>query len=401
TVRHGFPFTPTALAFDPVQHLLAIGNRNGSLRIIGQPGVDCHCSHESEVSIVQILFLINEGALVTVTSDDQLHLWNFRQKRPTIVHSLKFQREKVSKCHLPFQSKWLYVGTERGNVHVVNIESFTCSGYIINWNKAIELSRKTHPGPVVHLSDNPVDSNKLLIGFESGAIVFWDLRTKSAEYRYNSQEALRSISWHNEGKQFMCSHTDGSLSTWNVKSPQRPVSVTSPHAKMGQDGKPDLCKPINKVEWRACRSGDSVVIFSGGMSYDRACRTPTITVMAGKSTTVLEMEHNIVDFVSISDTPWVNDNEVSEYHTVDIEMSEYQTLGNEVTEYHTVDIEMSEYQTLDNEVSEYHTVDIEMSEYQTLVVLTTTYSDIDYCELLLFNLKLSYSGSDLSFSNIY
>lgn len=41
--------------------------------------------------------------------------------------------------HLPFQSKWLYVGTERGNVHVVNVETFTVSGYVINWNKAIEL----------------------------------------------------------------------------------------------------------------------------------------------------------------------------------------------------------------------------------------------------------------------
>ncbi|RUS70838.1 hypothetical protein EGW08_021397, partial [Elysia chlorotica] len=307
TVRHGFPFQPTALAFDPVQHLLAIGNRTGSLRIIGQAGVDCHCSHDAEVPIAQILFLVNEGALVTVTSDDHLHLWNFRQKQPSVVHSLKFQREKVSRCHLPFQSKWLYVGTERGNVHVVNIESFTCSGYIINWNKAIELSRKTHPGPVIHLSDNPVDSNKLLIGFESGAIVFWDLKTKSAEFRYNSQEALRSISWHNEGKQFMCSHSDGSLSTWNVKTPQRAVSVTSPHAKIGADGKPDPCKPISKVEWRSTRMGEPVVVFSGGMSFDRTGRTPSITVMAGKSTTVLEMEHNVVDFVSLCDTPWVND----------------------------------------------------------------------------------------------
>lgn len=41
--------------------------------------------------------------------------------------------------HLPLQSKWLYVGTERGNVHVVQIENFNLSGYIINWNKAIEL----------------------------------------------------------------------------------------------------------------------------------------------------------------------------------------------------------------------------------------------------------------------
>lgn len=68
---------------------------------------------------------------------------------------------RITCAHLPFRSKWLYVGTERGNVHVVNIESFILSGYVINWNKAIELSRKTHPGQVIHLSDNPADPNKV------------------------------------------------------------------------------------------------------------------------------------------------------------------------------------------------------------------------------------------------
>ncbi|KAK7471571.1 hypothetical protein BaRGS_00035799 [Batillaria attramentaria] len=33
TVRHGFPYQPTAVAFDPVQHILAIGNKTGSLRM--------------------------------------------------------------------------------------------------------------------------------------------------------------------------------------------------------------------------------------------------------------------------------------------------------------------------------------------------------------------------------
>lgn len=46
---------------------------------------------------------------------------------------------RITFCHLPFQSKWLYIGTERGNVHIVHIESFNLSGYVINWNKAIEL----------------------------------------------------------------------------------------------------------------------------------------------------------------------------------------------------------------------------------------------------------------------
>lgn len=44
--------------------------------------------------VLQIQFVINEGALVTATSDDSIHLWNIRQKRPEIVHSLKFQKER-------------------------------------------------------------------------------------------------------------------------------------------------------------------------------------------------------------------------------------------------------------------------------------------------------------------
>ncbi|VDI42748.1 syntaxin-binding protein 5, partial [Mytilus galloprovincialis] len=213
----------------------------------------------------------------------------------------------ITFCHLAFQSKWLYIGTERGNVHIVNIESFVLSGYVINWNKAIELSRKTHPGVVVHLSDNPVDPNKLLIGFESGTIVLWDLKSKQAEFRYNSPEALRSVSWHHEGKQFMCSHSDGSLTRYNVRQPPKYIDLMMPHAKTGRDGKAEPCKPIAKVEWKSVKNSEPLVMFSGGMSYDRAGRTPTITVMNGKSTTVLEMEHNIVDFVVLCETPWVND----------------------------------------------------------------------------------------------
>ncbi|ELU03639.1 hypothetical protein CAPTEDRAFT_91323 [Capitella teleta] len=307
TVRHGFPHQPTCLTFDPVQNLLAIGTRSGSVRIFGRPGVDCHMKHDGEVAVIQILFLVNEGAMVTACTDDQLHLWTLRQKKPEIVHSLKFQRERITCAHLPFRSKWLYVGTERGNVHVVNIESFILSGYVINWNKAIELSRKTHPGQVIHLSDNPADPNKLLIGFEGGTIVLWDLKTKTADMRYNCPEVLRSISWHHEGKQFMCSHGDGSLTTWNTRIAQKPQAIMMPHAKIGKDGKPEPCKPIPKVQWLCTKNGESYVIFSGGMPMDKAGRTPTLTVMHAKSTTVLEMEHHVVDFLTLNDSPWNND----------------------------------------------------------------------------------------------
>ncbi|XP_039673753.1 syntaxin-binding protein 5-like isoform X9 [Perca fluviatilis] len=314
TVRHGFPYQPTALAFDPVQKILAIGSRTGGVRILGRPGVDCYCQHESGAAVLQLQFLINEGALVTACADDTLHLWNLRQRRPAVLHSLKFNRERITFCHLPFQSKWLYVGTERGNTHIVNIESFILSGYVIMWNKAIELSTKTHPGPVVHLSDSPKDEGKLLIGFESGTIVQWDLRLKKADFRIYYDEAIHSVSWHHEGKQFMCSHSDGSLSMWNLRNTTKPFQVTFPHGKIQKDGRKESCKPILKVEYKTSRNSEPFFIFSGGLSYDKAGRRPTLTIMHGKAITVLEMDYPIVEFMALCETPY--NNEVQEPYAV-------------------------------------------------------------------------------------
>ncbi|KAF0307134.1 Syntaxin-binding protein 5 [Amphibalanus amphitrite] len=404
-VRHGFPHQPTALAFDPVQKLLAIGTKTGiaattatsvsgrrggrrrgaravdgqrarvprvitsptgpperahrgpTVISLGRPGVDIHVRHDGDPAVLQgsvtetrpsyrgvsqfpavlcptgechgdpavlqIAFLVNEGALVTACTDDTLNMWNIRQKIPEVVHTLKFQRERTTCISLPLQSKWLYVGTEKGNVHIVNIESFVVSGYIINWNKAIELSRKNHPGPVTCLVDNPVDSNKLLIGFETGLLVLWDLRTKAADVRWQSAEPLRSVCWLSDGKQFMSSHADGSLCTWSVKTPQRPVATQFPHAKTRENGQQEPCKAIQKVSWLSTRAGlprpgslllcvgprparpsEPYVIFTGGLGHDTAGRTPSVTVMHGRTTTVLEMEHNVVDFIALVDTPY-------------------------------------------------------------------------------------------------
>ncbi|XP_044143314.1 syntaxin-binding protein 5-like isoform X1 [Bufo gargarizans] len=308
TVRHGFPYQPTALAFDPVQKILAIGTRTGGVRILGRPGVDCHCQHDSGAAVLHLQFLINEGALVTACADETLHLWSLRQKRPAVLHSLRFNKERITCCHLPFQSKWLYVGTERGNTHIVNILSFVLSGYMVMWNKAIELSTKTHPGPVVHLSDTPRDEGKLLIGYESGTIVLWDLRCKRADLRFYYDEAIHSIGWHHEGRQFMCSHSDGSLTVWNLKNPAKPFQVTIPHGKSQRDGrKHESCKPILKVEYRTCKNSEPFIIFSGGLSYDS--RRPSLTIMHGKAITVLEMDHPIVDFLTLCETPYPNESQ--------------------------------------------------------------------------------------------
>lgn len=80
-----------------------------------------------------------QGGLITALRDDTIHLWNYRQKVPEIVHSLKMGKERLTCVHLPFQSKWLHVGTDKGNTYFVSLSTFELSTYVINWNKAIDL----------------------------------------------------------------------------------------------------------------------------------------------------------------------------------------------------------------------------------------------------------------------
>ncbi|CAH2085087.1 unnamed protein product [Euphydryas editha] len=171
-------------------------------------------------------------------------------------------------------------------------------------------TRPNHPGAVVDVSDNPLDASKLVIAFETGLVVVWDLRARAAEWRGylgtgGPGDAVRAAAWQHDGK-LMTAHADGALATWSMRSP-RPTSLSYPHAKANKDGKPEPCKPILRLEWKTSRTGESLVIFSGGLPTDKAGRTHSITVLNGKSTTVLEMEHSVVDFVTLCESPHAAD----------------------------------------------------------------------------------------------
>ena len=55
-----------------------------------------------------------------------------------------------------------------------------------------------------------------------------------------------------------------------------------------------------------CR--ETFVIFSGGLPQDRPGRSSSISVVHGRNTTVLEMEHNVVDFITLCQSPWPSGN---------------------------------------------------------------------------------------------
>lgn len=74
---------------------------------------------------------------------------------------------------------------------------------------------------------------------------------------------------------------------------------------------------ILQIRWLFLHNhSETFTIFSGGLSIERDGKSPCITVLQGRSTTVLEMEHPVVDFITICESPWSSGEFYSLYSTL-------------------------------------------------------------------------------------
>lgn len=108
-------------------------------------------------------------------------------------------------------------------------------------------------------------------------------------------QGLESLDFDQNGERFISSHSDGSLTIWNLSEDAEP-KCESPCESPCPFG-PFPCKAITKVCWY-----DPYTIFSGGMpraSYgDRHC----ISVIRGDSTqATFDFTSRVIDFFIIFD----------------------------------------------------------------------------------------------------
>ena len=54
--------------------------------------------------------------------------------------------QKFHEIRINYFALLSFIGTEKGNVHILNMDNFTLSGYRIDWNKLMDLTQKNHPG---------------------------------------------------------------------------------------------------------------------------------------------------------------------------------------------------------------------------------------------------------------
>ena len=68
----------------------------------------------------------------TTTEEREVHTHHVMMHYD-VLHALR-----VIKCSHTYGSNWLYVGTDKSNVHLVCVEGLVLSAYTIPWNNVVE-----------------------------------------------------------------------------------------------------------------------------------------------------------------------------------------------------------------------------------------------------------------------
>ncbi|XP_065162480.1 lethal(2) giant larvae protein isoform X2 [Atheta coriaria] len=295
TLQHGFPNKPTAMAWDPTLRLLCVGTASGAIKVFGKPGVEFYGQHADNVAVTKITFLPNAGRVVSLCEDNSLHLWEVNKNSLVQVksHSMEGKLKQISALCVDSKAENLLLGTEGGNIYVLELNSFVMSQEIIYQDVVLQnASHKLNPGAVEVLAERPGEPDHLLIAYNRGLVVLLNRKDFSVEKKYTPSQQLESVYWHRDGQSFTTSHNDGSHTTWHVDH-ENPVA--GPTTDYG----PFACKAILKIE-RYELKGEPLIVFSGGLPRANYGERFNVTVMNGDKHVAFEFTSKVIDFVVIT-----------------------------------------------------------------------------------------------------
>nr|CAG4641438.1 EOG090X00I4 [Eurycercus lamellatus] len=319
TIQHGFPSKPTALAWDPVLRLLCIGTKAGAIKIFGAPGVEFYGQHDKDAIISHLYFIPGQGRVISLCEDNSLHLWEIvTENTPSLkrVHSqsLEGKLKKISACWVESNRENFLIGTENGNIYVMDLVKFEVTEsviyldvvmqkFLVLYFNSVTEDFKVNPGAVETVSERPGHPDHILIGYTRGLLVLWNRKSLSAEQTFVASQQLEGASWHSSGKQFVTAHNDGSYIIWTVNQGEGDAVIKKEPATTSPYG-PFPCKALSKILWSGTGENESdVIAFGGGMPRASYGDRFTVSVVKGETSHVtFDLTSKVIDFCLIAES---------------------------------------------------------------------------------------------------
>ncbi|KAK5257214.1 Lethal(2) giant larvae sro7, partial [Cryomyces antarcticus] len=307
--RYGINSQISAIAYDPVQSLLAVGTNDskfgrGQIYVFGQKRISVTLPLPGKASVKTLQFCADK--LVCLDSRHDLSCYSLETKRLLASHSVP----GVVNCLLTDPTlDYALLGMQSGDVLAYDLDRETLAPFRIP-NFWIEQNPKARLMPVVTLSFHPRDIGSLLIGYHEGAVIYSFKQNKPAKFfQYNvprgapggdadpatfnleRRPKLTQAIWHPTGTFILTGHEDGSIVIWDLKDGRivmartlTDTNVDKPGAGISSfesaPGTMPARESLYRIAWCANQDpDDTAILIAGGAT----------TLMPTKGLTLLEL----------------------------------------------------------------------------------------------------------------
>ncbi|KRT85566.1 hypothetical protein AMK59_1411 [Oryctes borbonicus] len=195
----------------------------------------------------------------------------------------------------------LLLGTEGGNIYLLDLSTFTMTPDIIYQDVVMQnvpQDYKLNPGAVEAIFEQPRHPENILIGYNRGLIVLWDRNENTTIKTFTSTQQLESLCWHDDGESFTSSHNDGSYMEWQLNGDDENSKDSEAITTYG----PFPCKAIPKII-RKELNGNPLIAFCGGLPRASYGDKNTVSVIHKNQHITFDLTSKVIDFIIVESGP--------------------------------------------------------------------------------------------------
>lgn len=229
--QFGLPGKVTALAYDPVQSLMAVGTDLGVLHILGTGAIQADLVKGKQLSPIRHIRFVKSVYALTIDDANVVTVWALDTREVWATYNVT---TKVTSLWTDISMDWLFLGLDTGHTNVFDIDRGRLTPYRID-----DLQKLVNPqqrlSPVLSVQMHPRDPGLVLLCFTQVAIGFSIVTNEISfymEYEFSFQQAC----WHPSGSHIVTSHVNGALVFWDgqkgVLLSQRPVLEASDDGRL-------------------------------------------------------------------------------------------------------------------------------------------------------------------------
>ncbi|EEH20047.2 hypothetical protein PABG_02306 [Paracoccidioides brasiliensis Pb03] len=291
--RYGINSRISALAYDPVQSLLAVGTSetqygSGQIYIFGQERVSAVFTLPRKASVKVLQFCTDK--IVSVDSKHELCVFSLEKRTQLAAYT---PPGHVTALLTDPSLEYAFIGLQSGDLVTYDLDRLRIAPFKIP-NLWKEINPRARILPIVSLAFHPRDIGNLLIGYLEGAVTFSiKMNTPVKFFQYEvppgapggdsdpsaSREARRprltKAVWHPTGTFILTAHDDSSLVFWDPKDGRIVMARTLADTDINKPGAVlpattpagtfSLKEPIFQVAW-CCKENpdDTGLLIAGG-----------------------------------------------------------------------------------------------------------------------------------------